>query len=64
MLARSINMATNELGWKTMVREKFIEVQVRRLLPLELANAQRTWEVVSKIEENHVGHDVNEAVLR
>lgn len=30
---------------------------------LGLATAQGNWEVASKIEENHVCHDVNEAAL-
>lgn len=40
-----------------------MEVQARCLLALELAGVQGNWEVASKIEENHVRHDVNEASL-
>lgn len=46
-----------------MVRAKFREVQTRRLLALEVESAQRNWNVASKIEENLVGHDVDEDVL-
>lgn len=63
LLARSIDPAINELGWKTLVRAKFMEMQAMRLLALELASAQGNWEVSSKIEENHVGHDAKKAAL-
>lgn len=43
------------------VGTKLIEVQARRLLALEIAGAQRNWGVASKIEENQLGLDVNEA---
>lgn len=45
------------------VKAKFMEVHARMLLALELASTLDNWEIASKIEENHVNDDVNEAAL-
>lgn len=63
MLACSIDLAINELEWKPVATAKFMEVQARRLLVLEFASSHGNWEVASKIEESHMGHEVNEAAL-
>lgn len=60
-LARSIDMAINELGWKGVVKAKFMEGHATWLLALELRCFQGHWEISTKIEENHVTCDVNEA---
>lgn len=62
-LARSIDLTMKELGWKVVVKAKFMEVHARRLLALQLVISKGSWEIASKIEENHVGHEVNEDVL-
>lgn len=62
-LGRSIDLAINELVWKTAVKGKFMGVQARWLLALELGSSQGNLEVAREIEEKHVGHDVNEAEL-
>lgn len=63
LLARSIDLAINELMWKALVKAKVIDAHATRLLALELVRAQRNWEFASKIEENHVSHNVSEAAL-
>lgn len=36
---------------------------MRWLLASELASSQGKWDIASKVEENHVGHDEKEAAL-
>lgn len=59
--ARMMDLMINEIGWKRAVKMRSMEVVARRLLALELASERNNnWDVASLLEENHVGHDIDE----
>ena len=54
-LARVLDLAINEQGWKAVCRLKWFEVAVRRIFALETACKNGNWEVASNLEEHRSG---------
>lgn len=58
-----MDLAIDELGWRVLLKAKFIGKQARRLLGLEISSTQESRETTKKIEKSHGCHDENEAAL-
>ena len=61
--ARSMDLAINEDGWKATMKKKRAEVDVRRLLALEMSSGGTQWEVAAKLEENRQGINIDESSI-